>query len=115
MLDPLANALFQWEEGRRRLEELRADPELARAADRVLGAISDELRRRIGSTFTSAELAALYGRGTDWCMEVALRAAPGELAALDAQSIADAAFLERLRGASDYAGGRRIEQEEDGG
>jgi len=113
MQDPLAIALFQWEEGRRRLEELRADPKRAGAADRVLGAIADELRRRIGPTFTAAELAALHGRGTDWCLEVALSIAPGELAALDAQAIAEAAFLERLRGASDYAGGRRIEPDQD--
>jgi hypothetical protein len=109
--DPLANALFQWEEGRRRLEELRADPGRARAADRVLGAIADELRRRIGPTFTAQELAAFYARGTDWCLELALRVAPGEVAALDAQAIAEAAFHQHLRGASDYAGGRRIEPE----
>jgi hypothetical protein len=111
--DRLAAALFQWEEGRRRVDELRADPAIVPVVDRVLGAIADELRRRIGPTFNAAELAELYGRGTEWCLEVALQVAPGEAAALDAQAMADAAFFEHLRGATDYAGGRRIETEEE--
>jgi len=110
--DPLATALFQWEEGRRRLDELLDNPELTQVADRVLAAIGEELRRRIGPTYTAAELVAVYQRGTDWCLEVALRAAPGDQAALNAQSIADAAFFEHLRRATDYAGGRKIEPEE---
>jgi hypothetical protein len=38
--------------------------------------------------------------------------APGEAAALNAQPIADAAFFEHLRRASDYAGGRKVERDE---
>ena len=32
-------------------------------------AVRDELRRRIGPTFTASELADLYGAGTDWALE----------------------------------------------
>ena len=102
---PLENALFQWEEGWRRLqavEELRA----RRLADRVVEAIREELRRRIGPTFTAAELADLYGRGTDWCLQVAIDVAPAMEG--DAQSLADAAFWIYLRGAGDFAGGRQL-------
>ena len=106
MTYPLENALFQWEEGWRRLQELRGDPAAQRRADRVVGAVSDELRRRIGPTFRAAELADLYGRGTDWCLEVALSVA-AELPA-DPQQLADAAFWLYLRGASDFAGGREM-------
>ncbi|MGC1166660.1 MAG: hypothetical protein WA862_11190 [Solirubrobacterales bacterium] len=102
---PLENALFQWEEGHRELQAL-SDPRARRLADRLIEAIRDELRRRIGVTFTAAELADLYGRGTDWCLQVAIDVAPA--AESDAQSLADAAFWLYLRGAGDFAGGRQL-------
>ena len=102
---PLENALFQWEEGMRALRAIEA-PRERRQADRVVGAIQDELRRRIGPTFSSADLAELYGRGTDWCLQVAADAVP-ELAS-DPRSLADAAFWLYLRGATDFAGGRQL-------
>lgn len=103
---PLENALFQWEEGRRALAALEADPRERRLADRVVEAIREELRRRIGPTFTAAELAELYGRGTDWCLQVAIDVAPAMEG--DAQVLADAAFWHYLRGATDFAGGRQL-------
>jgi hypothetical protein len=102
---PLENALFQWEEGLRALRSIE-EPRERRQADRVVAAIQDELRRRIGPTFMAAELAELYGRGTDWCMQVAMDTAPGLSA--DARSLADAAFWLYLRGATDFAGGRQL-------
>jgi hypothetical protein len=105
---PLDNALFQWEEGARRLRELSTDPPAARTASRAVEAIRDELRRRIGPTFTAQELADLYGRGTDWCLEAARRAAPMSAVDLDTQAIVDGAFWQYLRGAKDYSGGRLI-------
>jgi hypothetical protein len=103
---PLENALFQWEEGRRALDGLRDDPRARHSADRVVAAISEELRRRIGPTFHAADLADLYGRGTDWCLQVAIDTAPG--IETDPQSLADAAFWAYLRGARDFAGGRLL-------
>jgi hypothetical protein len=103
---PLENALFQWEEGWRALGALDADPRARRLADRVLAGIGEELRRRIGPTFTAAELAELYGRGTEWCLQVAIEVAPAIEA--EAHSLADAAFWRYLRGASDFAGGRQL-------
>lgn len=105
MAYPLENALYQWEDGWRALREI-SDPRERRLADRVVEAIRDELRRRIGPTFAAAELAELYGRGTDWCQQAALDVAPA--AAADAQSLADAAFWLYLRGATDFAGGRQL-------
>jgi len=102
---PLENALFQWEEGLRVLRAIDA-PRERRQADRVVAAIQDELRRRIGSTFPAAELAELYGQGTDWCLQVAMDTDPGLVA--DPRSLADAAFWLYLRGATDFAGGRRL-------
>jgi hypothetical protein len=106
MAYPLENALFQWEEGYRSLQAID-DPRARRLADRVIGAIRDELRRRIGPTFSAAELADLYGAGTDWVQRVALEVAPA--AESDAQSLADAAFWLYLRSATDFAGGRQLQ------
>ena len=103
MAYPLANAMFQWEEGARELAGIE-DPRRRRLADRVVSAVRVELRRRIGPTFTADELASLYGEGTDWAQQVAIDVAPS--AADDAQMLADAAFWIYLRGAGDYAGGR---------
>lgn len=105
MAYPIENALFQWEEGRRALQAIE-DPRQRRLSDRVVDAIREELRRRIGPTFTAAELADLYGEGTDWAQQVALDVAPTIEG--DAQALADAAFWLYLRGAADFAGGRQL-------
>lgn len=102
---PLENALFQWEEGWRALRGID-DPRERRRADRVIGAIEDELRRRVGPTFSAAELAELYGRGTDWCLQVAADTVPA--LAAEPRALADAAFWLYLRSATDFAGGRPL-------
>jgi hypothetical protein len=102
---PLENALFQWEQGWRELQAVE-DPRDRRLADRLVEAVREELRRRIGPTFSAAELAELYGKGTDWCQQVAIDVTLG--AQPDAQSLADAAFWLYLRGAVDFAGGRQL-------
>jgi hypothetical protein len=108
---PLESALYQWEDGYRRLRELSADPRSAAQANRAVEAIRDELRRRIGPTFSSAELADLYGAGTDWCLEAARWALPEAASELDPQAIIDGAFYLYLRGATDWSGGRLVPQE----
>lgn len=105
MAYPLGNALFQWEEGRRTLQAID-DPRRRRLADRVVDAIREELRRRIGPTFSAAELAEVYGEGTDWAQQIAIDVAPAIES--ESQSLADAAFWLYLRGATDFAGGRQL-------
>jgi hypothetical protein len=105
MTYPLDNALFQWESGKRRLDEIE-DPRDRRLADRVVDSIREELRRRIGPTFSAEELAELYGKGTDWCQQVAIDVAPAMEG--EAQSLGDAAFWIYLRGATNFAGGRKL-------
>jgi hypothetical protein len=96
-----------WQEGERRL---RAAAGSERAAlDRVVDALVDELRRRVGSAYTADELARIYiEEGTDWCFAVAVRAAPAQPAAWDLATVAGAAFARYVRGASDFGGGRRL-------
>jgi hypothetical protein len=105
MAYPIENALFQWQEGWRRYQGID-DAARRRSADRVVESIRDELRRRLGSSFSSGELADLYGLGTDWCQRVAVEVAPAMSG--EAQTLADAAFWNYLRGATDFAGGRRL-------
>lgn len=94
------NALFQWEEGERRLRD-SADRERL-GLERAAGAVLDELRRRLGSAFTIEELADLYGSGADWAVEVATGAGAGGEAAW----VVDAAFRRYAREATNFAGGR---------
>jgi hypothetical protein len=108
---PLDNAIFQWEEGASRLRELSREPRTARTAARAVDAIRDELRRRIGPTFSAQELAEHYAGGTDWALEAARQAAPMEAVDLDTEAIVDGAFYLHLRGAYDYSGGRILPSE----
>ena len=105
---PLDNAIYLWEEGDRRLRELSSDPRDGRRLARAVEAVRDELRRRIGPTFTAAELAALYGEGTDWALEAIRWVMPEDGADLDPQAVVDGAFFAYLRGATDFAGGKLI-------
>ena len=76
-------------------------------------AVVDELRRRVGSSFTTDELARYYlDAGTDWIFDLATRVAPGNPEAWDLTTVAGAAFARYVRGASDYAGGARIIRED---
>ena len=99
-------ALIQWQDGLRRLAA--APPEKAQMLERVTRAIEAELRRRLGGAFTTDELAELYEQGTDWASDLAVSVAPEDPYAWEARTVADAAFGRYLRGASDYAGGRRL-------
>ena len=102
------NAVFQWEEGYRRLEEARSEPARYRALARAVMAVQTELRKRLGSKFSVAELAALYREGTDWTLDLAIRVRPEEIARWDPSVAADAAFYLYMRQAADFAGGRAV-------
>ena len=107
MAAPLDNTIFQWEEGYRRLEAARSDPSAYRALGQVVVAVEDELRKRLGSSFTIAELAGVYRRDIDWDLELAMRQVPPESAAWDSSTVVDAAFYLYMREANDFAGGSR--------
>jgi hypothetical protein len=96
-----------WREGERRLAE--TEGRRRRLLDLIIDSIVQELRRRLGGPFTVDELTDLYLReGTDWCFEIAVRAAPNDPEAWDMDTVTGAAFARYLRQASDYGGGRRI-------
>jgi hypothetical protein len=94
-----------WAEGYRRLSGSRgAEPEVyTRLLDQV-EVVTEELRRRIGKTFTLDELAATYTHADRWAAEAI--ADSGEQGAGDwtatAATATDAAFHLYARGARDY-------------
>ena len=90
-----------WREGDFRLAG--ADPADRPILERVIDALVSELRRRLGGPFTRRELVELYEhQGTDWCLDVAIRAAPNTPAAWDLATVAGAAFSRYVREASDF-------------
>ena len=91
---PVENALFQWEDGERRLAEAD-DADYRRATEDLV----EELRKRLGSTFTLDELADFYASGPD-------------LGFAEPAWLVDAAFGRYAREASDFAGGRHLSDAE---
>jgi hypothetical protein len=103
-------AFMLWQDGARRLT--RAEPRDQPALERVTDAIVDELRRRLGGPFTTAELAQLYtSEGTDWCFELATTVAPGNPTAWEVPTVAGAAFARYAREASDFRATQTLDEE----
>lgn len=91
-----------WEAGNRRLEEHARDRRAYLRLLEQVEVLTDELRRRVGLTFTLAELADAYDAAERWSGDaIGDRApAPGWPATLSI--VEDAAFYRYQRGAIDY-------------
>jgi hypothetical protein len=100
----LASARQQWDEGRRRLDAEGEGTARSRHLAVLVDAVLAELRRRVGQTFTLAELASAYEGSEEWVREVVVGATtPRSRAGIrDAALVQDAAFALYARGASDY-------------
>jgi hypothetical protein len=98
-------ARYQWDDGRRRLAEYGPETARFRHLMILVDAVVDELRRRLGGTFTLAELVALYERAEDWVREIVAAATPAKPRAdvKDSALVQDAAFAFYAREAVDYA------------
>ena len=92
-----------WQEGSRRVEQARRDPERFARLHAQVELVTAELRRRVGQTFTLAELARAYETADDWARAVLDDAAPEDGPPPEAAIAADAAFHQYARGATDYA------------
>ena len=90
---------LEWQEGERRLREL--DRPLREPCERAVDRIVEELRRRLGSRFSSDELVRLYDGSQAWTMALAVSVAPDDPIAWE-QWVADAAFHRYLRDAGDW-------------
>jgi hypothetical protein len=97
------NARQEWEESHRRLEaEARDRARYERLLEQV-EAVTAELRRRIGQTFTLAELARAYGDADRWSREVVAATHPPPGWPRTVSLVEGAAFHLYSRGAIDYA------------
>jgi hypothetical protein len=97
------NARHEWEESYRRLGDEAVDRDHYERLLEQVEAVGDELRRRIGPTFTLSELAELYAGAEQWSREAvaATRPPPGWPRTL--ALVEGAAFHLYARGAVDYA------------
>jgi hypothetical protein len=97
----LEHARQEWELGHRRLQATASDVGLHRRLLNQVEALTQELRRRVGQTFTLAELAEAYAGADAWGWEVLARTSrPADLAHV--ATVEDAAFHLYSRGAVDY-------------
>ncbi len=115
MLQPAAGRLYagvvtesiqlarqEWGDGHRRLESLRDDPRRYRQLLTQLDLVGDELRKRIGQTYTLAELSAAYADADRWARELVEERAPSPGWPRDISLVLAAAFHAYQRGAADY-------------
>ena len=92
----------EWEQGNSRLEALAHDRgRYVRLLEQV-DALVDELRRRVGQTFTLAELADVYAGAERWTRDVIADRAPAPGWPATLSLVEDAAFHRYQRGAVDY-------------
>jgi hypothetical protein len=92
----------EWEEGHRRLEGERDDRRRYRGLVRQLELVVDELRKRVGGTYTLAELATSYRDADRWARPLVEERAPAPGWPRDLATVVAAAFHAYQRGAVDY-------------
>ncbi len=100
----LAVARHQWDDGARRLEATDRNSRRYRQLHALVDAVLDELRRRVGQTFTLADLADAYAGSEDWVRDVVVARTPpkAEAGIRDTALVQDAAFFAYSRAAQDY-------------
>ena len=97
----LASTRLEWERAYRDLEEVARDPAAADGVRGQLEAVTAELRRRVGGTFTMGELVSEYALADVWARHVlAEQGLAGWLRTLTL--VEGAAFHLYARGAIDY-------------
>jgi hypothetical protein len=92
----------EWAEGNRRFEAERVDGRRYHRLVEQLELIVDELRKRIGGTYTLAELAASYPDAERWARAAVEERAPSPGWPRDLSLVLAAAFHAYQRGAVDY-------------
>jgi len=92
----------EWEEGNRRFEDATRDPARRVALLEQLDLVLDELRKRVGQTFTLEELAAEYDHADRWVRETVENRAPAPGWPRTLALVQDAGFHLYQRGAVDY-------------
>jgi hypothetical protein len=92
----------EWEEGNRRLQAAAPDGVTYKRLLAEVDVVLDQLRRRVGQTFTLDELAVAYGDSDRWVQEALGEAEPAPGWPARTAVVQDAAFHIYSRGATDY-------------
>lgn len=96
-------ARSDWEQGYLRLVDQAHDPVFGERLHAQVEAVTAELRRRVGGTFTLRELAEAYVDSERWAREAVRAHAPAPGWPRTLSLVSDAAFHLYSRGAVDYA------------
>jgi hypothetical protein len=92
----------EWEDGNRRLEAAASDRARYERLLAELDLVLEELRKRIGQTFTLDELAAAYSDADRWIQAALAEREAGAGWPARLAIVQDAAFHRYSRGALDY-------------
>jgi hypothetical protein len=99
----VAVARHEWEDGTRRLEATREDIRRYHQLLELLDLVVDELRKRVGQTYTLEQLAGVYGEAESWARELLDERSSLPGWPRDLTTVLAAAFDAYQRGAVDYA------------
>lgn len=98
----LDSTRHEWQEGYRRLQAASGDRLLQRRLQREVEIVLEELRRRVGQTFTLDELAAAYAESDRWAQAALAERDPAPGWPTRLTTVQEAAFHIYSRGAADY-------------
>jgi len=96
------SARRDWEDGYRRLVAASRERAEGERLHGQVAVINDELRKRVGATFTLSQLAAAYADADSWLWDVVDERAPGAGWPRTVSIAGDAAFHLYARRAQDY-------------
>ena len=96
------SARREWEDGHRRLEEQSQDRAAGERLQAQVEAVTGELRRRVGGTYTLAELTRAYTGAERWSRAAVAEGAPFPGWPRTLSLVEASAFHLYARGASDY-------------
>jgi hypothetical protein len=92
----------EWEEGNRRLQAAASDRTLHTRLLAEVDLVLEQLRRRVGQTFTLGDLASAYGEADRWVQAALQESQPAPGWPARTTTVQDAAFHLYSRGAVDY-------------
>jgi len=92
----------EWAEGYRRLQAAASDRVQYERMLAEVALVLEQLRRRVGQTFTLGELASAYGDSDRWVQAALQEAEPAPGWPARTTTVQDAAFHLYSRGAVDY-------------
>jgi hypothetical protein len=92
----------EWEDGNRRVQAAASDWTLYARLLAEVDVVLEQLRRRVGQTFTLSELASAYGDSDRWVQQALQEAEPAAGWPARTTTVQDAAFHLYSRGAVDY-------------